>query len=82
MANEKASSASSSGKPPASAPRKRKAPVSTAPRLQAKTLLASTRDELREIQTDLQELADARRLLLARDKRGTKSTLQLVPPKT
>ncbi|KAJ0408164.1 hypothetical protein ATCC90586_006474 [Pythium insidiosum] len=53
----------SSSPPPAAAPssppvarkataakRKRKTPVSTAPRLQTKTLLASTRDELRVIQ--------------------------------
>ncbi|KAJ0396425.1 hypothetical protein P43SY_007750 [Pythium insidiosum] len=59
----------SSSPPPAAAPssppvarkataakRKRKTPVSTAPRLQTKTLLASTRDELRVIQT-VQEIA-------------------------
>ncbi|GLD96473.1 hypothetical protein PINS_up005156 [Pythium insidiosum] len=62
----------------AAAKRKRKPQVSTAPRLQTKTLLASTRDELRAVQADLEELVEARRLLL---QEGAKPTLGLVAPK-
>ncbi|GAB9464354.1 hypothetical protein Gpo141_00001786 [Globisporangium polare] len=68
--------------PPQPPPQKRKraAPVSTASTLQTKTLFASTRDELREIQTELEELAQDRRKLIDADASGRKAVLPLLPP--
>ncbi|KAF1331428.1 hypothetical protein FI667_g4090, partial [Globisporangium splendens] len=62
------------------AKRKRASSVSTASTLQARTLYASTRDELREIQSELEEVAEERKKMMEQDTSGRRAVLSLVAP--
>ncbi|DAZ92769.1 TPA: hypothetical protein N0F65_008151 [Lagenidium giganteum] len=55
-------------------------PVTTASRMQQKSLYASTCTELREVQTQLEKVLQERRELLQHDENGSKSVLKLLAP--
>jgi hypothetical protein len=60
--------------------RRRAAVVSTASTLQARALFASTRDELVDIQGELEALAEERRALIAEDAASNSSNASRAAP--